>query len=147
MNIEILKSELGFRTSRSSGSGGQHVNKVSTRVELLFDISGSQGLDEAEKKQIGEKLKNRISKEGILQIVNQQSRSQQRNKKESIEQFFDLIRIALRPVKPRKASRPSARQKAKRLQAKRLHSQKKNARKKVSSTKDADLFYCAAVSF
>lgn len=133
MNIETVKAELTYRTCRSSGSGGQHVNKVSTKVELRFNLWDSMALDEAQKTLIQNKLKNRISKEGILYITNQESRSQQRNKKLCMEFFFQLLHAALRPVEERKPSRLSSGQKAARLRKKRQHAEKKKNRQKVNS--------------
>lgn len=132
MDINILKAELNFRTSRSSGSGGQHVNKVATRVELLFDVDGSQFLNDAQKQRIKRKLHNRITKEGILQLDCSETRSQHRNKQLVIEQFENLIREALRPPKRRKKV-PRSRQAnpKKRLESKRRQSEKKELRRKI----------------
>ncbi|PHN02793.1 alternative ribosome rescue aminoacyl-tRNA hydrolase ArfB [Flavilitoribacter nigricans] len=132
MDINILKAELDFRTSRSSGSGGQHVNKVATRVELLFDVDASQFLNDSQKARIKRKLYNRITKEGVLLLDCSETRSQHRNKQLVIEQFEHLIREALRPPKRRKKV-PNARQAnpRKRLENKRRHSQKKALRGKV----------------
>lgn len=132
MDIDILKAELDFRTSRSSGSGGQHVNKVATRVELLFDIEASQFLNNSQKARIKSRLKNRITKEGVLLLDCSETRSQHRNKQLVIDQFDQLIREALRPPKRRKKV-PNARQTnpRKRLEAKRRQAQKKALRGKV----------------
>lgn len=132
MDIKILKTELNFRTSRSSGSGGQHVNKVATRVELLFDVDDSQFLSDSQKNKIKHKLRNRINKEGILLLDCSETRSQHRNKQLVIEQFERLIREALRPPKRRKKI-PNARQAnpRKRLENKRRNAQKKALRGRV----------------
>lgn len=132
MDTKILKAELDFRTSRSSGSGGQHVNKVATRMELLFDVDGSQFLNDAQKQRIKRKLHNRITKEGVLQLDCSETRSQHRNKQLVISQFEQLIREALRPPKRRKKV-PRSRQAnpKKRLEAKRRKSEKKEMRRKV----------------
>ncbi|MEM9887434.1 MAG: peptide chain release factor-like protein, partial [Bacteroidota bacterium] len=76
MDITKLTSEISFRTARSSGSGGQHVNKVETKVELLFDIATSDALSEKEKYWLHKNLTQRINKEGILKISVQEKRSQ-----------------------------------------------------------------------
>jgi ribosome-associated protein len=132
MDIDKLHTELNFRTSRSSGSGGQHVNKVATRVELLFDVDASVFLSPEQKVHIGQKLANRITKEGILLLDNSETRSQHRNKQLVIEQFDELIREALRPKKRRKKV-PRARQTdpKKRLEKKRRRSEKKAMRGKI----------------
>lgn len=98
---EGLKKEISFRTSRSSGAGGQHVNKVSTRVELLFDVEGSSVLSEEEKVIIKDKLTARISKDGILTVACEETRSQSRNKEIAFEKFIGLIEDALKPLKKR----------------------------------------------
>lgn len=133
MDTNILKSELDFRTSRSSGSGGQHVNKVATRVELLFEVDASQFLSDSQKQRIRRKLHNRITKDGVLLLDCSETRSQHRNKQLVIEQFEQLIREALRPPKRRKKI-PNARQAnpRKRLEAKRRHAEKKALRGKVN---------------
>lgn len=132
MDTKILNAELNFRTSRSSGSGGQHVNKVATRVELLFDVDASQFLSDAQKQRIRRKLHNRITKEGILLLDCSETRSQHRNKQLVIEQFENLIREALRPPKRRKKV-PDSRQAnpRKRLEAKKRQAEKKASRRKV----------------
>jgi len=132
MNTEKLHKELTFRTSRSSGSGGQHVNKVETRVELLFDVNMSQELDVQQKTKIWEKLENRINKEGILIVSSQASRSQLKNKKTAIKKFDELIEKALSKKKKKKRkAKPFVANKKKRLKAKKKHAEKKALRKKV----------------
>lgn len=132
MDIDKLHTELSFRTSRSSGSGGQHVNKVATRVELLFDIAASDVLSEAQKERLQRRLSHRISQSGELQLSCSETRSQHRNKQLVIEKFDDLIREALRP-RPKRKKVPRARQAnpKKRLEKKRRHSAKKALRGKV----------------
>jgi len=126
-----LEPELTFRFSRSQGSGGQHVNKVETQVELRFDIAASQELSEAEKAQLTSALENRLNKEGILILTNQQSRSQRRNKELVIRQFYELLSAGLRPKKKRRY-RPLKPDRQKRLEAKKRRSEKKKFRGKVN---------------
>jgi ribosome-associated protein len=104
------------------------VNKVETRVTLLFDILHSQMLTEEQKEVLGDKLKNRISKEGILQLSSEAERSQSMNKKAVINKFTTLIERALQPVKKRKATKPSRASIKKRLERKKQLSEKKRIR-------------------
>ncbi len=101
INKDQILKELVFKTSRSSGSGGQNVNKVSTKVELRFDLKNTMLLSDNEKERIVVKLKNRISLEGILILSSDSERTQLRNKKKVIELFFELLEKALQ--KPKKA--------------------------------------------
>jgi ribosome-associated protein len=124
-----LKTELNFRTSRSSGPGGQSVNKVATKVELLFDLWSSQFLLLEQKEIIADKLKNRISNEGILSLASDETRSQLNNKDLVVERFFKLLEDALKLVKKRRPTRPSRSSKEKRLKTKKIKSDKKDLRK------------------
>ncbi|MCR9181785.1 MAG: aminoacyl-tRNA hydrolase [Flavobacteriaceae bacterium] len=127
MNQETLLNELTFKATRSSGAGGQHVNKVSSRIELSFDLQNSQGLSEDEKTRLQEKLASRLTKEGILILSCSESRSQHRNKSIVIERFLEVIKENLKVRKPRKKSKPS-----KGAIEKRLKSKKNNALKKAN---------------
>lgn len=125
---DIIK-ELVFRTSRSGGKGGQHVNKVSSKVELNFNVPKSVFLSDAQKNLILEKLSGRLSSEGVLQIVTEEERSQFRNKERSIEKLLLILEDAMyRPVL-RKPSRPKGSAIEARLRAKRLNAIKKISRK------------------
>ncbi len=130
MEARDFTTEFKFRHSRSSGSGGQHVNKVETRVELLFDLMASKLLTDREKALLQKRWSNRLTKEGLLRLVNQESRSQLRNKQQAMIQFYELLKEGLKKVKKRKAPKPNPLAKAKRLAAKRLHSEKKANRRK-----------------
>jgi len=121
--------EFKFQTSRSSGPGGQHVNKVSSRVELRFNVRETQLLSKWHKDLLIRKLSTRISQEGILSIVVQADRSQLRNKQIAVEKFFELLNKALTPEKRRKATKPSRSARERRLQAKRQDSEKKTRRR------------------
>jgi ribosome-associated protein len=125
----INSSELKFSTSRSSGPGGQNVNKVNTKVELRFNIASSTFLTDTEKEAIHDALRNRISNEGDLLIVSQSERTQLQNKKKAEDSFYSLIAKALTPKKERRATRPTKASKEKRIEEKKKHSQIKTLRK------------------
>lgn len=128
---EMLNKEVGYRTSRSSGAGGQHVNKVSTKVELVFDVDASRVLTEEQKAVIHTKLKNRISREGLLTLQCDETRSQVKNKEIVFERFITLIKEALKPEKERKPTKPTKASVEKRLKEKKKKSEKKDFRKPV----------------
>jgi len=127
----IIKREIVVKTSRSSGSGGQHVNKVSTKVEIHFHVQQSQGLTELEKDRINNKLSNRITNSGNLVVSCQQTRSQHKNKELAINKLFKLLKKGIYVRPPRKSKGISKAYHAKRLQKKREHSEKKALRKSV----------------
>lgn len=120
--------EIEIKASRSSGKGGQNVNKVSTKIELIFDVNNSDLLSETEKAIISEKLSNRISKEGKLILQSQESRSQLMNKDIAINKLYELLEAALKKEKPRKKTKPSLAKKEQRLQIKKEMSEKKKNR-------------------
>lgn len=127
--IDGLLKEIQFRTSRSGGAGGQHVNKVSTKVELIFDVFGSSTLPDDLKERIKEKLKSRTTGEGLLILRCDTTRSQRKNKEIVIERFIQLIEKALKPQKKRKPTRPTKSSVAKRLTDKKKTAEKKELRK------------------
>ena len=131
-----LEKEFSFRMSRSSGKGGQHVNKVSTRVELLFDVLNSDILTEGEKKLVIKNLAAIISQNGILQIASQDSRSQLRNKENAKAKFFEKLEKALTVEKPRKKTRKPKSLNEKRLREKKITGEKKTSRQKVNHKND-----------
>jgi len=128
-NREAFLREFKFQTSRSSGPGGQHVNKVSSRVELRFNLRETQLLSDEDKSILYNKLSTRISQDGILSIVVQADRSQLKNKQSAIEKFFDMLTQAFTPVKKRRPTKPSRGARERRLKAKRLGSEKKMRRR------------------
>src|SRR5215831_8303824 len=127
----ILHSEISFRASRSGGKGGQNVNKVSAKVELLFDVKNSVHLSEEQKQKVWMRLQNRINSEGILQIISQTERSQYANKLKALEQFDRLIRNAFIEKKKRIATKISKAAKERRLQSKKILSEKKQMRRRL----------------
>lgn len=126
---EALTSELQFSAMRSSGAGGQNVNKVSSKVELRFDVEASLALNEEQKQSLFEKLQNKISNEGVLILQCDESRSQHKNKQLVIERFLAMIQQAFKKPKKRKPTKIPASVKRKRLDNKRKQSDKKANRK------------------
>ncbi len=130
MDHALIIQELQFKAVRSSGAGGQHVNKVSSKIELSFDLQNSSALSDIEKERALSKLENRLTKENILLMQCDESRSQHKNKELVIKRFLDLIKNALKVAKKRKKTKPSRAAIEKRLKAKKKSSQKKANRSK-----------------
>ncbi|HBX51890.1 MAG: peptide chain release factor 1 [Bacteroidetes bacterium RIFOXYA12_FULL_35_11] len=123
--------EFTFSASRSSGAGGQNVNKVSTKVELRFHVEDSEILTQEQKNILLEKLADTITNEGFIRIVSQTERTQLKNKKKCIEKFYILIEKCLKKKKKRKPTKPTEKSKEKKKQEKISLSRKKAERKKV----------------
>ena len=130
MNKENLIKELKFKAVRSSGAGGQHVNKVSSKVELSFDLINSIALSLEEKELLQKKLKTRLTKEFILILQCDESRSQHKNKEIVIKRFFEVITSGLIVPKKRKPTKPSKSSIKKRLEKKKKQAYKKVFRRK-----------------
>ncbi|MBN8703022.1 MAG: aminoacyl-tRNA hydrolase [Bacteroidetes bacterium] len=127
--LEQLVKEVSFKTSRSEGKGGQNVNKVATKVELLFNIKASKVLSAEQKQTIAEKLKNRIDIDGVLHLIAQTERSQLANKEIVVKKFVELLKKALTKPILRKPTKPSKAAKAKRLDVKKHRSEIKKGRR------------------
>ncbi|MBP9151227.1 MAG: aminoacyl-tRNA hydrolase [Flavobacteriales bacterium] len=128
-NQEALVKEVTFRTSRSSGAGGQNVNKVETRVEALLNIPESTTLSDSQKARISSRLKNRINSEGVLAVSCAETRSQGRNRQIATDRLLELIHLALEKKKIRKKSGIPKSVKRKRLDTKKKQSEKKSRRR------------------
>lgn len=124
-----LAKEVSYKTSRSGGKGGQNVNKVSTKVELLFSIDDSALFTDDEKLLIKEKLQSRFNKDGYVQVICDEERSQLLNKEIALERLSTLLIRSLQKPKPRKVTKVSKQAKEARLAGKKIASQKKQSRR------------------
>ncbi len=127
-NIAINENELSFSFIRSSGPGGQNVNKVATAAQLRFDIKNSPSLPEAVKKRLFRLGGSRITDDGVLTITAQRFRTQERNRVDGLERLTALIRKAATPPKPRRKTRPPKKSIEKRIQNKKNRSKIKKLR-------------------
>jgi len=130
LNREGIIQELTFKAVRSSGAGGQHVNKVSSKVELTFDLENSNSLTETEKNRLLKKLSSKLSKENILLMQCEETRSQHKNKELVIKKFLETLETNLVVPKRRRKTKPSRSAIEKRLKGK-----KKAALKKINRSK------------
>jgi ribosome-associated protein len=130
MQTEVLQKEITYKAIKSSGPGGQHVNKTASKIELTFDINGSNGLSENEKERLINVLKSKLSSSNMLILQCDTSRSQHRNKEIVLKRFLDLISKALLIPKKRKASNPTKPSIKKRLENKKKLGLRKALRKK-----------------
>jgi ribosome-associated protein len=126
--LAIPLDELRFTASLSSGPGGQNVNRVHTRITLWFDVVNSPSLSEDQKALILRRLASRVSKEGVLRVVSQETRSQAANREAASERFVELLRTALQQEPARRKTRVSRMAKLKRLAEKRRRSVLKRER-------------------
>jgi len=127
---DTLRNELTFKATRSSGAGGQHVNKVSSKIELVFNLEESSVFNEEQKELLQNKLQSRLTKEGVLMLQCDESRSQHKNKELVIKRFLELIEKNLFVPKERIPTKIPRAVIKKRLKSKRNLSDKKAHRKK-----------------
>ena len=132
--LSIHEDELRYRAARATGPGGQHVNTTSSAVTLLFDLEASPSLTPEQKELVRERLGNRISRNGVLQVTNRESRSQFRNKSLALARFVSLLREALKPKPVRKQAKIPLSVKKKRLEDKRRRGDLKRQRAKGGIT-------------
>jgi ribosome-associated protein len=130
MNLPDLDSELEFSFSKSSGPGGQNVNKVETKVELRFNIGKSKLLNFEQKNKLLDKLSNKITTDTEILIVIQEKRSQLKNKEISKKKFYSMLEKAFAVVKERKATKPSKAAVEERIKAKKISAERKSTRAK-----------------
>jgi ribosome-associated protein len=128
--LQIPEEELEFSAARSGGPGGQNVNKVATKVTLRFDVARSPSLPPEVRERLQAKLASRLTKDGVLQVSVQDTRSQKTNRDRAVERFVALLQAALRPEKPRRKTRVPTSVKRERLDSKRRRSGVKSARRK-----------------
>lgn len=135
-NITISKDEIEEHFIRTSGPGGQHVNKTSSGVQLRFDVANSPSLSEGVRKRLESLAGHRLTNDGILIIEAKNKRSQSANRSDALERLIELIKDAEKPPKSRRKSRPSAGAKAKRMDDKHRRSDVKRNRGPVRGTDD-----------
>ena len=128
-NIQLADSEVEVRAVRASGPGGQHVNKVSTAIELRFDVRGSPSLPERVRARLYELAGNRLTLEGVIVMVAQSHRSQEMNRQDALERLLVLLREAAKPPPPpRKKTKPTYASKLRRLDGKNMRAGVKSLR-------------------
>lgn len=131
MDTSRLQPELQYQFARSGGAGGQHVNKVSTKAELRFNVRQSQVLTDGERAILEEKLAPKLTTEGELVLTHQTERTQLANKEKVTKKFYRLIEKAFEKPKPRKATKPSKSAIAERISSKKHKGEVKEKRRKV----------------
>jgi ribosome-associated protein len=131
-SVSIPRNELDVRVSRSSGAGGQHVNKTSSRVEIFWNIPASRVLSDEEKSRLLDKLSSKLTTEGSVRVVASDMRSQSRNRDLAEERLSELVRRALVIPRKRRPTRPTKASKEARLEEKKRQARKKRDRQQKS---------------
>ena len=126
--VAIPEGEIEFRVSSSSGPGGQNVNRVRTRVTLLFDVSGSMSLSDVDRQRILARLKTRINKDGVLQVSSQKHRTQEQNRAAAEQRLGELLREALTRPRVRRPTKVPSASKRRRIDEKKRRSRRKQSR-------------------
>ncbi len=134
--LEIPDAELELRTSRSSGPGGQNVNKLETRVTVRFDVAGSPSLDDEQRERIREALATRITKAGVLQVTSQRHRTQAANRDAAVARLAEIVAEALEPERERRPTRVPRAARRRRLEGKRRRGRLKKERSAPPPSED-----------
>jgi len=134
--LDIPEDELSFSASRGGGPGGQHVNKVASRVTLRFDVMNSPSLSRDQRAALLEKLGSRLTRDGVLLLSSHESRSQAANREEVVRRFAQLLREGLQRPKKRRPTRPTRGSRERRLESKKRRSGVKRGRGKVGHSGD-----------
>ena len=137
-DLVISDDDVVYRFSRSAGPGGQNVNKLNTRVTLLFNVAGCRGLSDEQKKRLLTRLSGRISNDGFLTVVSQRHRTQSANRRSALRRLTELFAAALKDIPVRKQTVIPRAEKRKRLRRKRCRSELKQLRKSVSPSHAGD---------
>ena len=131
-SLVIKDGDISYRYSRSAGPGGQNVNKLNTRVTLLFDVAGSRCLSDEQKQTVFNRLSTRISEQGLLKVVSQRHRTQRANRRAAQKRLVDLLSDALKEIPVRKATEIPGYASETRIRRKRHRSEIKQMRKPVT---------------
>lgn len=130
MDLSILQKEVEFKAVRSGGPGGQHANKVATKVELHWHVPSTEAISEGERDRIVSRLKNSLTKDQYLIVTDASSRSQSQNREMAFQKLKAIVEAALHVPKSRKKTKPGKKAKEKRLKEKKIRSEKKTRRQK-----------------